>query len=208
VITEEPATPSAANLRVVLQRNKRLRIASATLSTALILLSTKGIGNNVALLDIGATNTVLYVFKNLRSIYSREQGFGSKHLTDEIQRRYGLSMEEAIAAQRYGGLPEDYITEVLEPFKETVVQQINRALQVFFSSSEETEIHYIILAGGVAILPGLEALIQSKLTIKTIIANPFADMQISPHVNKNLLTEDAPGLLIACGLALRTFENE
>jgi type IV pilus assembly protein PilM len=165
-------------------------------------------GTNVAVIDLGATNSTLYVFKDLRSIYSRDQAFGGKHLTDEIQRRYGLSSEEAIAAQKYGGLPEDYTKEVLALFKETVVQQIGRALQVFFSSSEEAEIHYIVLAGGVAVLPGLDTLIQEKLNIKTSIANPFLDMDIAGHVNKNSLMEEAPSFMLTCGLALRTFDNE
>lgn len=171
-------------------------------------LPSKGAGDTIALLDIGATNTTLYVFKDLQAIYSRDQAFGGKHLTDEIQRRYGLSVEEAIAAQKYGGLPEDYTTEVLEPFKDTIIQQINRSLQVFFSSSEETEVQFIILAGGVAMLPGLDALIQSKLSIKSFVANPFTDMLVSNRVNKTILYEDAPGLMMACGLALRTFDNE
>ncbi len=171
-------------------------------------LPTKGVGSVVAVIDIGATATTLYVFKDLRIIYSRDQAFGGKHLTDEIQRRYGLSVEEAAAAQKYGGLPEDYITEVLEPFKETIIQQVSRAIQVFFSSSEETEIHFIVLAGGIAALPGLEALVQGKMAIKTLIGNPFADMQVSEKVNKNLLMEEAPALMMTCGLALRTFDNE
>lgn len=164
--------------------------------------------NNIVLVDIGASVTSLYVFRNLKAIYSRDQAFGGKHLTDEIQRRYGLSADEAIAAQKYGGLPEDYTTEVLEPFKETIIQQISRALQIFFSSSEETEAQYIVLAGGVAQLPGLEALIQTKLSIKTFIANPFSEMEVSTRVNRNALNEDAPGLLMSLGLALRTFDDE
>lgn len=168
----------------------------------------KGEGKNIALIDIGAASTGLYVFQNLKTIYNRDLTFGGKHLTDEIQRRYGLSLEEAIAAQKYGGLPEDYIAEVLEPFKENIVQQISRGLQIFFSSSEETEIHYILLAGGVSQLPGIDGLIQNKLTIKTSIANPFADMQVSARVNRNILNDDAPSLLMTCGLALRTFDNE
>ncbi len=167
-----------------------------------------GADNNVAVVDLGASNSTLYVFKGRRSIYSRDQAFGGKHLTDEIQRRYGLSPAEAAAAQKYGGLPEDYTTEVLALFKETIVQQIGRALQVFFSSSEEAEIHYIVLAGGVAMLPGLDALIQEKLNIKTSIANPFLEMTIAAHVNKNNLMEEASGLMLTCGLALRTFDNE
>lgn len=104
--------------------------------------------HNIALIDVGATNTAIYVFQEGRTIYNRDQAFGGMHLTDEIRKRYGLSVEEAVAAQKSGGLPEDYITEVLEPFKATVVQQISRAFQVFFSSSEESKIHHIILAGG------------------------------------------------------------
>ena len=168
----------------------------------------KGPNSVIAMVDIGATTTTLYVFKNSKIIYSRDQAFGGRHLTDEIQRRYGLSVEEATAAQKYGGLPEDYTAEVLEPFKETIVQQVSRAIQVFFSSSEESEIHYIVLVGGIAALPGVETLLQNKMLIKTMVGNPFVDMQIDPSINKNVLAEDAPALMMTCGLALRTFDSE
>ena len=39
--------------------------------------------------------TSLNVLRNQRSIYTREQVFGGKQLTDEVMRRYGLSYEEA-----------------------------------------------------------------------------------------------------------------
>ena len=45
-----------------------------------------------------------------RSIYTREQLFGGKLLTEEIQRRYSLSFEEAGLAKKQGGLPDDYET--------------------------------------------------------------------------------------------------
>lgn len=105
-------------------------------------------GINVALMDIGSMITTLHVFKDGHSIYTRDHVFGTKQLMDEIERRYGLPPEEARLALKSGTLPEDYTREVLEPFKETVVQQINRSLQIFFSASEETETSYLILAGG------------------------------------------------------------
>ena len=71
----------------------------------------------VALVDIGATMTTLNILRNGRSLYSREQVFGGKQLTDEVMRRYGLSYEEAGLAKRQGGLPESYDIEVLEPFR-------------------------------------------------------------------------------------------
>ena len=56
----------------------------------------------VAVIDVGATMTTLIVLRNQRTIYSREQVFGGKQLTDEVMRRYGLSYEEAGLAKRQG----------------------------------------------------------------------------------------------------------
>src|SRR5690606_5306977 len=103
-----------------------------------------------AIIDIGATMTTLSVLVDGKTVYTREQLFGGRQLTEEIQRRYGLSAEEAGLAKKQGGLPDDYNSEVLEPFKEAVVQQVTRSLQFFFSASEYNDVDYIVLAGGVA----------------------------------------------------------
>ena len=162
--------------------------------------------NTVAVVDIGATMTTLSVLTNGQTIYTREQLFGGKQLTDEIMRRYGLPLEEAGLAKKQGGLPDDYEPEVLEPFKDAVVQQVARSLQFFFSSSQYNDVDYIILAGGVASMEGLEELVQEKLGTPTTVANPFANMAISSKVNAVALSSDAPAMMIACGLALRSFD--
>jgi type IV pilus assembly protein PilM len=94
---------------------------------------------------------------------------------------------------------------VLEPFKEAVVQQVARSLQFFFSSSQYNDVDHIILAGGVASMGGLNELVQDKLGTPTSVANPFAQMSISPAVNAVALQDDAAAMMIACGLALRSF---
>lgn len=165
----------------------------------------QGRNQTVAVVDIGSTMTTLSVLHDRMTIYTREQLFGGKQLTDEIQRRYGLSAEEAGIAKKEGGLPDDYETQILEPFKEAVVQQVSRSLQFFFSSSEMNEIDYLILGGGTACISGLSPLIEQKLGVPTIIANPFSRMSIAPKVSVPAINADAPSLLICCGLALRSF---
>ncbi|MAL91706.1 MAG: pilus assembly protein PilM [Pseudomonas sp.] len=160
----------------------------------------------VAVVDIGATMTTLSVLHNGRTIYSREQLFGGRQLTEEIQRRYGLSQEEAGLAKKQGGLPDDYDSEVLLPFKEAVVQQVSRSLQFFFAAGQFHDVDCILLAGGTASIPGLDHLIQQKIGTQTLVANPFADMALSSKVNAGALASDAPSLMIACGLALRSFD--
>ena len=162
--------------------------------------------STVAVVDIGATMTTLSVLNRGQTIYTREQLFGGKQLTDEIMRRYGLPLEEAGLAKKQGGLPDDYEPEVLEPFKDAVVQQVARSLQFFFSSSQYNDVDHIILAGGVASMEGLAEVVQDKLGTPASVANPFADMTISSRVNAVALSSDAPAMMIACGLALRSFD--
>ncbi|QEY16923.1 pilus assembly protein PilM [Cellvibrio sp. KY-GH-1] len=163
-------------------------------------------GQVVAIIDIGATMTTLSVLVDGKTVYTREQLFGGRQLTEEIQRRYGLSREEAGLAKKQGGLPDDYEMEVLTPFKDAVVQQVTRSLQFFFSASQYNDVDYIILAGGVASLEGLVGLIEEKLGTQTVVANPFARMSVSSRVNAVSLANDAPALMIVTGLAMRSFD--
>lgn len=160
----------------------------------------------VAIVDIGATMTTLSVITGAGAPYTREQLFGGKQLTEEIQRRYSLSVEEAGLAKKQGGLPDDYETEVLVPFKEAIVQQVTRSLQFFYSSSAYDDVDHIILAGGTSSIDGLADMVAAKLGTPCSIANPFAKMSLSSKVNESNLSNDAPALMIACGLALRSFD--
>ncbi|MDQ3618169.1 MAG: pilus assembly protein PilM [Pseudomonadota bacterium] len=159
-----------------------------------------------ALIDSGATMTTLNVLRNGRSLYSREQVFGGKQLTDEVMRRYGLSYEEAGLAKRQGGLPESYEIEVLEPFKEAMVQQVSRLLQFFYAGSEFNRVDQIVIAGGGASIPGIAQMVEEQLGVPTMIANPLAHMTLGPRVQAHSLAQDAPALMIACGLAMRSFD--
>lgn len=156
-----------------------------------------------AIVDIGSTMTTLNVMLDGRTIYTREQMFGGNQLLEDVVRRFGLTAIEAEVAIKRGGLPEEFEVELLLPFKDSVVQQISQTLQFFFSSSHYNEVDHIVLAGGVAAIPGLAELVQEHLSTPVVVANPFKEMQIDSKVNQTLLRNDAPALLLATGLAMR-----
>ena len=147
--------------------------------------------NTVGILDIGHTMTTLSVMQKGKIIYTREQVFGGRQLTQDVQSRYGLSFEEAGRAKKERTLPDDYDTEVLEPFLDAVVQQAARSLQFFFSSSQFNEIDHILLAGGIANIPGLAKLLQQKLGYRVTIANPFLQMGCAPQIDIKKIENDA-----------------
>jgi type IV pilus assembly protein PilM len=165
-----------------------------------------GMEKTVAVLDVGATTTNINVIHNNRSVYTRDHVFGGRQLTEEIQRRYGLSYEEAGLAKKQGGLPDNYQTDVLRPFMEAMCQEIMRALQFFYSSSPFNSVDQILLAGGCAQIAGIDELVAARIGVPTIGANPFASMSLNSRIKPQHLSNDAPSLMICCGLAMRSFD--
>ena len=162
---------------------------------------------NIAMVDIGATTMTVNVLRNGQSIYLREQPFGGNELTQDIQNKFGLSVDEAEVAKRDGGLPEDYEAEVLQPFVDKMGLEISRALHFFFSSTPYNQVSQIVLSGGCAAIKGVDTAISKRTEVATLIANPFANMDVSPKVKSKSLTQDAPSLMVACGLAMRRFDQ-
>jgi len=160
----------------------------------------------VALIDIGAGVMNVNVLRNGQSVYTRDQQVGGEQLTQQIQSAFGLNAEEAEAAKRSGGLPDNYEHDVLSPFIESVVAEVSRALQFFFTSTQYHEVDYIILAGGCAALAGMDDAVATKTQVSTMMANPFALMTLSSRIKPRQLQVDAPSLIIACGLAMRRFD--
>jgi len=161
----------------------------------------------IALVDIGANVTNVTVMRNDQPIYSREQVFGGYQLTQEIVRQYGMTAEEAENAKRTGTLPENYEEELLRPFMDSLAMEVSRALQFFFTSTQYNNVDYIALAGGCAAIPRIDEVVAGRTQVSTIIANPFADMALSQRVRPKNLAIDAPSLMVACGLALRRFDQ-
>jgi len=165
-----------------------------------------GKNQTVALIDAGSNVMSLTVLRNGQQVYAREQAFGGGQLTQDIARHYGMTYEEAEVAKRAGSLPEGYEGELLAPFMENLALEISRALQFFFTSTQYNQVDHIVLAGGCAVIPGVDEVVATRTQVSTLIANPFANMVLSDRVRAKNLLADASSLMVACGLALRRFD--
>ena len=204
-IEDRVAAAESAGLKAVV-----VDIESFAVQTAFELieraLPDNGKDQNIAIVDVGTTMMNLNVLRNGQSIYMREQPFGGNTLTQEIQRAFGMSPEEAEAAKRTGGLPDNYDAEVLAPFMDTLGLEVARALQFFFTSTQFNLVNHILLAGGCAAIPGIDEVVTRRTSVPSMVANPFSNMALSSKIRPKNLATDAPSLMVACGLAMRRFD--
>ena len=159
----------------------------------------------VALFEIGADTTSLKVLRDDEMLYDRDQAFGGSQLTQLISRQYGFSFEEAEAKKLANDLPDDYEEVILRPFVDSLSQEIGRALQYFFTSTPHHKVHYVMLAGGTATLPGLKDRVTELTGFASMVVNPFDRMKLGSAVRESTLRREAPSYLTACGLAMRRF---
>ena len=159
----------------------------------------------VALFEIGADTTSLKVLRDDEMLYDRDQAFGGSQLTQLISRQYGFSFEEAETKKLAGDLPDDYDSVILAPFVDSLSQEIGRALQYFFTSTPHHKVHYVMLAGGTATLPGLKDRLTELTGFASMVVNPFDNMKLGPAVREAKVRREAPSYLTACGLAMRRF---
>ncbi|MGE0874364.1 MAG: pilus assembly protein PilM [Burkholderiales bacterium] len=204
-VEDRVAVAESAGLKAVVMDVESMAQQSA-LGLVVTQLPGGGKDQNIAIVDIGAQVMQVTVLRNDQSVYTREQAFGGTQLTQDICNRYGMSPEEAENAKRSGGLPDDFEAEVLRPFMENLSMEIQRALQFFFTSTSYNTVDHILLAGGSAVIPGLDEVVHTRAQVPTLVANPFASMQASPRIQMKKLVVDAPSLIVACGLALRRFD--
>ena len=166
----------------------------------------QGVDQTIAIVDVGTSVMNVNILRNGESVYLREQPFGGQQLTQEIQRHFGLTAEEAEIAKRTGGLPENYDAEVLQPFMDNLALEVARVLQFFYTSTQYSSIDKLLLAGGCAAIPDLDETVSRRTQVSTVVANPFASMEVSSKIRPRQLQLDAPSLMVACGLALRRFD--
>lgn len=159
----------------------------------------------VALVDIGATSISVSVMQRGLGIFRRDQPFNGGVPERELRQQLGVSQEEALLALRRNELPSHFEESVMDPYRDTLIQNIKRLLQVFYSGTEHSAVDRILLTGGGANTRALPEAIEDQMGIPTHVANPLAGMSLGSGLKGADLTADAPALFLATGLALRSF---
>jgi len=159
----------------------------------------------IAMVDIGAAMLTIAVIEKGETTFIREQAFGGDQYTQSILSYYDMPYDEAETAKIAGKLPPNSVLEVLDPFKNSMVQQIRRTLQIYETSNDGGAVAHLVMSGGCAYLDGIDSLISQELGIATTIAQPLAGCKVADSASGEQFHQQSSKFMVACGLALRSF---
>lgn len=158
------------------------------------------------LIDMGAQSTTVSVID--KKILKRSHSFdiSGNELTEVLARSLGIDYQRAKSLKEEYGLlssPKN-IDKVLLPLIDLILTEIDKISQSFYQQASK-EIQKIIIAGGLALLPGLKNYFSTKLKKPVEIAHPFVDILYPPILDETL-KKMGPSYAIAVGTALRGFQ--
>ncbi len=224
VIGESPTDRNQVEVLLAASRSENISILEsvieeAGLTTGVVDVETFALGNaysalietntlrsqTVAVIDIGASSMIMVVMHNKRVLYTRDLSFGMRQFEEEVRRQLGdeTNIGDLLTSD---AAADDAEHNLLEPFRDQLIQQIGRALQFFASASQYQPVDSIVLTGGGARLPRLAPSLQKDQGLTCHVADVPGDMRLSNRVSNRLAKSQGPALMMALGLALRGYE--
>jgi len=167
-------------------------------------------GENIAMVNIGASITSISVILGGLTIFTRSIPMGGNQFTEEIQRQMNISFKDAEDLKLGKSAPpaDSSLPAAIETVSTNLAFEVKRSLDFFLGGSQGSYVNKIYLSGGGAKVAGLQNLMQDKTTIPIEIANPFKNLELhSKSLDMETLKEQAPFFGVAVGLATRRFAD-
>jgi type IV pilus assembly protein PilM len=161
----------------------------------------------VSLVNIGTNGITINVLKGGAFSFTRDIALGSYKCTEAIQRDFHVNYDEAVKAQRLEaveGVEKEAVLGIIDHLNIEIATEVARSLDYFKTTSNQTQIHRILLTGGAAKLPNLLPRMEEKTGTTVEIANPFNRIELpSKGLDLGFVREMAPVAAVGVGLAMR-----
>jgi type IV pilus assembly protein PilM len=169
-------------------------------------------GDNVALIDIGASKTSLNILKGNNSVFMRDVSLGCMQINQKIISLIDCSYDEA-EQLKYGGGSDRLSDEDLKGIISSIVAdwctEIRRALDFFYSTYPNDQIKRIILSGGGANIAEFRELLAVEASAEVETINPFRNIYVDDNrFDPDFIKQAGPQAAITAGLAIRKVNDK
>jgi type IV pilus assembly protein PilM len=169
-------------------------------------------GENVALIDIGASKTSLNILKDNSSVFMRDVALGCIQINQKIMSMLDCSYDEAELI-KFGEpskkLSADELKQIISAVVTDWCTEIRRALDFFYTNYPDDPIKRIILSGGGANIAEFRQLLANESAAQVETLNPFNEVVIEEKsFDPEYIRQIGPQAAIAMGLALRRVNDK
>jgi len=168
-------------------------------------------GENIALIDIGASKTSLNILKGSSSVFMRDVSLGCGQINQKIISLVKCSFEEADEI-KLGQQPDRVSEKDMKEITSTIVSdwctEIRRALDFFYSTYPDDQIKRIVLSGGGGNIAEFRELLAAETSAVVETINPFGKFSVDDSLDPLFIKEIAPQAAICMGLAIRKVDDK
>lgn len=161
----------------------------------------------VGVINVGAAMTSMTMIVNGMPSFTRDITIGGNQITEEIQKKFGITREEAEAfktgkSQSDGVVPAD-VEDVTKAVVENIVGEIRRSINFFYETTGCDRVDKIFLCGGAVKSPTTRRLFEKSLDAPVELID-LKNLACGKQCNRDVLAEKGLELTVALGLALRS----
>jgi len=161
----------------------------------------------VALINMGASAMNVNILKEGVSVFTRDIQVGGNMFNEELQKRLGLSGEDAEQVKlgaSFDDLDPDAVAEVIDDARANLIQEIQRSLDFYSATSADEKVQRVFITGGVSRTQAMQQSLESQLGVPVEMLNPFRQLVINEkEFDMEYLEAVAPLFSVAIGLGMR-----
>ncbi len=161
----------------------------------------------IALVNMGSSAMNVNVLKDGVSVFTRDITVGGNMINEEIQKRLGLSSDDAETLKLGGsvdGVDKTSADEVIVDAMESLVQEVQRSLDFFSATASDDKIQTVFVTGGVSRNPAVVKLLNERLDLPVELLNAFSQVVIDEkNFDMEYIDAIGPLMSVAVGLAMR-----
>lgn len=171
-------------------------------------------GSVCGLLNIGAKRSNLNIIKGRISYLSRDINIGGSEITGIIAENLSLTEVESerIKKERLSrflqlsGEEKKGVEAPLEEVLSRLADEVRLSFD-FYENHYASSVDKVYISGGTSKPKVVESLLKESLGRETLKWNPLVNIDVSERLDRLMLNESQPQLVVAVGLGLRRIEH-
>jgi type IV pilus assembly protein PilM len=165
-------------------------------------------GEVIALVNIGASIMNINILKGGIPAFTRDISMGGNQFTEEIQKHFSVSYEDAEMLKLGGDLPginKEEVDNIIKTTSDAVASEIQRSLNFFAATSATDQISRVFLCGGCSKVKGFLEILEDKVGLSVEYLNPFQNIMVNErYFDPDYISKEiSPLAAVGVGLALR-----